>query len=303
MPTRWLENAGLKVVSVFIAILLWLVVAGEEPAERSLRVPLEVRGLPANVEIADLPVETVEVRVRGASGALRELAAEDVVAMLDLQAVAPGRRLFQITSDEIEVPLGVEVVQVNPPTLTLRFETAATRMLPVAPAITGRVAAGYVVSGVTASPPMFEVIGPQSAIRQASELLTEPVSVEGATGSVRQIVTVGATIPGVRLRTPQRATVTVTVVAAETRRTLHDVRVQLRNVGPGLVARTVPPTVAVTLGGSAEALAEVSADSLVVYVDLSGLREGVHELPVRTDRGRGFGVTALDPSVVQVVVE
>ena len=297
------RNLGLKIVSVFIALLLWLVVADEQPAERGLRVPLELLNLPSGIDVVDLPVESVDVRVRGASRTLGRLVPGDLVAVLDLETVGTGPRLFQLTPEQVRAPFGVEVVQVSPPTVALRFEISSSRRLPIAPVVSGEVAPGYVIGRVTADPAEAEVIGPQSVVAQMSELLTEPILVDGATASVRRLVMVGAASPNVRLKTPQRATVEVAVVPAPVERTLQHVPVYLRNVAPGLVARALPPVVAATLRGSEEAMARVSVEVITAFVDLAGLGAGAYELPVRVDRTTGFGVAGTDPTVVQIVLE
>lgn len=298
-----LRNFGLKIVSIFIAFLLWLIVAGEQPAERGLRIPLELQNLPPNMEVVDLPMEVVDVRVRGPSGALSRLAPGDLVAVLDLQSVKPGPRLFHLTPEQVRAPFGVEVAQVSPPTLALRFENSATRTVPIAPAIVGEVAPGYVVSKVTTEPATVEVIGPQSVVTQVSEALTEPVSVAGAVKPVRESVTVGAASPNVRLKTPQRAIVTVTVVPAPTEKALDRVPVRLRNITPGLTAQALPPVISVRVRGSEQALARLRSNSVTAFVDLSGLGVGVYELPVRVDSTTGFGVVEMRPAVVQILVE
>ena len=63
-----IRNLGLKLLSICIAALLWLVVAGERVVERVLRVPVELQNLPAELEIVSNPPDTVEVRVRGLVG-------------------------------------------------------------------------------------------------------------------------------------------------------------------------------------------------------------------------------------------
>jgi YbbR domain-containing protein len=245
----------------------------------------------------------VDVRVRGPSGTLSRLAAGDMVAVLDLQAARPGQRLFHLTPDQIRTPFGVEVAQVNPPTVALRFETAATRAVPVAPAVIGEVAEGFVIRDITAEPPTVEVIGPQSAILRLSEALTEPVSVEGAKTSVREAVTVGAAGPNVRLKTAQRAIVTVDVVPAPTEQTLDRVPVRVRNVASGLMSRAIPSVVTVRVRGSREAVDRLRSDAVTVFVDVAGLGPGLYELPLRTDRTATFGVAGMEPSVVQIVLE
>ena len=45
------RHLGLKVVSVALAALLWLLVSGEQIVERALRIPLEFTNLPAQLEL------------------------------------------------------------------------------------------------------------------------------------------------------------------------------------------------------------------------------------------------------------
>src|SRR6266540_3899939 len=153
MKRPWpFRHVGLKLLSVAVALLLWLVVSGEETVERGLRVPLELQQLPAGLELTgDIP-PTVDVRVRGASGTLSRMAQGDIITVLDLRAAREGRRLFPLTPDQVRVPFGVEVVQVSPSAVALVFERSASRHVPVVPAVDGRPAAGYVIGAKTADP-------------------------------------------------------------------------------------------------------------------------------------------------------
>ncbi len=68
------RHFGLKVISLALATLLWLLVAGQREAERSLRVPLEYRNVPDQIELLGEPASLVDVRLRGTSGALGAVA-------------------------------------------------------------------------------------------------------------------------------------------------------------------------------------------------------------------------------------
>ena len=205
------RNLGLKFLSTLVAILLWLVVAGERVVERVMRAPVEFQNLPAGLELVGSPPDTVEVRLRGSSGALSRMAAGDMSAVLDLATARPGRRLFHITQNQVSVPYGIEIVQVGPSTLTMEFEVSGIRTVPVEPDIDGRPASGYEVTKVTSDPEMVEVAGPETALKQLQSATTEPVSVTDQTRSVREVVTIGVPDSSVRLRSPQTAIVTVTI--------------------------------------------------------------------------------------------
>ena len=68
-----LRNIWLKFLSISIATLLWLVVAGDRIVERALRVPIEFQNLPVGLEIVGDQPESVDVRLRASSGALGRL--------------------------------------------------------------------------------------------------------------------------------------------------------------------------------------------------------------------------------------
>jgi YbbR domain-containing protein len=212
MKRLWpFRHLNLKVWSVILAALLWFVVAGEETVERSFRVPLELQQFPVGLELqADAP-SLVDIRVRGASGALSRINPGDLVAQLDLKTARSGRRLYQLTPEQVRTPSGLEVVQIMPPSLALVFENSATKIVPVAPEIEGTPAPGFAVGKIVSDPSTVEVIGPESAVARVAEAITEPISVEAATHDVKDTVTVGLFDQALRLKTPKTATVTVQV--------------------------------------------------------------------------------------------
>ena len=292
-------HLGLKLLSLGLALLLWMVVSGEETVERGLRVPLELQQMPAGIELlGDVPT-TVDVRVRGGSGTLSRVGPGDVVAVLDLRSARAGRRLFPLTPEQVRRPFGVEVVQVTPSAVAIAFETSAWREVPIAPAYDGRPAPGFVVGAMSADPKVVDVIGPDSAVRRATEVLAEPVPVSGATTTVRQAVTLGLLDPSLRLKSTRSATVTVQIVPAPLARTLRNRPVHLENLGDNLQAEAVPAAVELTLRGNRDALSHISSDDIKAFIDLAGLGPGQYMLDVHVDSPE-MGVTRIDPASVQV---
>jgi len=205
------RNLGLKFLSTLVASLLWLIVAGERVVERVMRAPVEFQNLPAGLELVGDPPDTVEVRLRGSSGALSRLTAADMSAVLDLSTARPGRRLFHITQNQVNVPYGIDIVQVGPSTLTIEFELSGIRRVKVEPDVDGRPADGFEVTAIKSDPEEVEVAGPETALRRLQAAITEPVSISNQTRTVREVVTIGVPNSTLRLRTPQTAVVTVTI--------------------------------------------------------------------------------------------
>jgi YbbR domain-containing protein len=294
------RHFGLKVISLALATVLWLLVAGQREAERSLRVPLEYRNVPDQIELLGEPVSLVDVRLRGTSGALAQLRGTDLVAVIDLRGARPGRRLFHLLPADVVVPTGVKVLQISPPTLSLTFEATAMRTVPVVPDIDDEPAPGFEVTRVTSDPATVDVAGPASEVRGVTEATTEPVNVRGATRPVIDTVSIGVPDSNVRLRNPRDAIVTVEIRPVPVERTVTGVSVELRNAASGVRATSTPSAVTVVLRGPANELAALKPAGLAVYADLAGLGRGRYNLPVRYDQMKNVTIQRVEPTQIDV---
>jgi YbbR domain-containing protein len=299
------RNLALKFLAISLAVLLWFTVSGEPTiVERGLRIPLEFQNIPDGLEIVgDMP-DTIDVRVRGSSAILSRLEPGEVVAVLDLQTARPGSRLFDLVTEQVRAPFGVDVAQVAPATIALDLERSGPpREVPVVPAVEGEPAPGYVVGEVSSEPATVLVVGPESRLQQLTEVMTEPVVVAGATAPVTAEVTVGVPDLALRLSVPRRAVVTVDVVPAPAERTLREVPVHVRNVSAQLAAQVVPPVVTVRVRGSRPQVQSLRSDSVDAFIDLAGLGSGSYNLTVQAEAQGQLGVVDVEPPVVQVTLQ
>ena len=301
MAVSLFRDLWLKVFATALAVLLWLTVAGDPIAERGLRVPLEFENVPDSVEILGNPPETVEVRLRGSSAVLRRLETGDVAAIIDLGSERPGNRLFDMTADQVRAPLGVEVTQVIPSTVSLTLEEEGSpRMVPVVPDLEGEPAPGFVVGRVVVDPATVAVVGPQSKLRQLTEAMTEPLDVTNAAVPIEATLTVGVADPNLRLETPRAVRVTVEIVRAPVERTLAEVPVRPRNLASALSATLTPESITVTVHGPPELMRGLENNAVGAFVDLAGLGAGVWNVSVTVAPRRAFRVTQFEPTIVQV---
>jgi YbbR domain-containing protein len=297
------RHLGLKVVALVCASLLWLTVAGEHIVERNLRVPVEFRNIPQQLEVVGDPPENVDVRLRGSSALLSRLVPGEVVAVVDLQQARPGPRLFHIRPEQVRSPYGVEVAQVIPSTLGIELERTARRIVPVIAPTDGDPAPGFVVGPITAEPATVEIEGPESRVKKLASAMTESITVSGAREKVRDVVAVGLIDSAVRLVKPQDVTVIVEVLPAPIERELRGVLVRARNLGSGLAApRISPDRVMLSVRGRREALSDVDASTVDTFVDLAGLGPGQYNLRVQVDPSQHFGVSEINPAVVGVTI-
>ena len=300
MAVVGLRHIGLKVMSIALAALIWLIVAGEQVVERVVRIPLEFSNMPAQLEPVGEPPNVVDVRVRGSSGRLSRIPAGELVAVVDLQGARPGQRLFHIAGSDVRAPFGVEVLQVTPSSLYMAFEPSATKAVPIVPAVEGDPAPGFEIGTRSAEPPTVEVIGPQSTVAQITSAITEPVSVAGASAQVVEMVTVGVSDPSVRLKRTDPVRVTVSIRAAQLQWAVQGVPVKVLNATGR--ATVTPTTVTVHLRGPRDAMG-ADASSFEASIDATGLKPGDYQMPVRIVIPPRVGWTRIDPDQVRVRIQ
>ena len=228
------RHLGLKILSIALAGAIWLTVGDQRAVERTMRVPLEYHNLPANLELMASPPDTVEVRLRGPSGTIGRLLPGEVVAVLDLTAARPGTRLFHMLADEVRVPYGVGVSQVNPAARAADVRAVRDARRAGRPGRRRRAGAGL----SHRTDPVVARAGDGGRARPATSsasrsATTEPVSVANATANVIDRVVVGVANELVRLDQPQSATVSVEIVQVAEDKRLERVPVATRGLGRG----------------------------------------------------------------------
>ncbi len=176
----FVHNIGLKLVSLLLAVGLWLAVAHDLPAEIEVKVPLEFRNLPDNLEIDSASFTEAQIRIRGPERVIHRLQPADVRAEIDLTNVHPGERTFDLNGGQIHVPQEVEVVQIIPGQFHLSFDNRASRVVEIRPRVIGNFANGMRVEQVIADPSQVMIAGPQRRVEAVEAATTDPVDVSGA---------------------------------------------------------------------------------------------------------------------------
>jgi YbbR domain-containing protein len=174
------HNIGFKLVSLLLAIGLWMVVARDPIAEVEMKVPIEFHNLPDNLEVDSASFTEAQIRVRGPERVIHRLQTADVRAEIDLASVRPGERTFDLTGRQVHVPQDLEVVQIIPGQFHLSFDNRETRTVEIRPRVTGTFASGMRVAQVIADPPTIMITGPQRRVDAVEDAITDPVDVSGA---------------------------------------------------------------------------------------------------------------------------
>jgi YbbR domain-containing protein len=204
------RNLGLKFIALVLGTLLWFTISGYQ-IERRISVPVSYRNVPAQLELTGEQIERVSVHVRGDDNIVSALNEGSVRVVVDLAGSQPGSNIVPLRTSHVSAPTSVEVMQIEPSTVTVTLERAGQVVVPVRPTIEGQPAPGYAVGAITIEPSVVTVAGPESRLRGPIAVVTERVLLEGRTSRVVQEVGVGVTDAQLRVHSPHTVRVTVQI--------------------------------------------------------------------------------------------
>jgi YbbR domain-containing protein len=195
------ENLPLKIFSLLVAVLAWLVVHGEEERLRDFVVPLDYVNLSPSFDISGELVDTVTVRLRAPEVVLKTITEDSISAPIDLSQLPAGEQRIDLTEKMITVPGGAQVVRITPAMVTLTIEERATREVPVVAEFAGLPADGYHKVAHSIEPAMVTIAGPASQVDSVRRVMTGTIVLEGETGDMEvQVRPIPEAPPGNRVR-------------------------------------------------------------------------------------------------------
>ncbi len=179
LKNLFLKNWGLKLLSLLLAIILWLTLFPEEKtfSEKTLSVPLELHNIPSQVELVQKPPATVDVKIRAPKRLISEIGPANIRAILDLQKADVQQTEYPLKTNMISLPQGAEVKDIYPFQVFLKLERTKEVMMKVEPKFIGELPDGYKLVKTEIIPPEVLIKGPESQIKSSYKVATTPVDI------------------------------------------------------------------------------------------------------------------------------
>ena len=298
------SNLGLKASAVGIAILMFSLVHGAEDMERNVYIGVVVRP-PTDAQEMILVTETpdrVRVRLKGSRARLNAIRQENLPPV-DVKLKTRDESRYYFEKEMFDLPTGVSVVQVVPPSLTFKWVPRAVRELPVEVFLDGDLPEGLEWAGEPeVFPETIEVDGPRDVVNSMRTVRSMEVDVSELEEGVvqREIPLVGA--PTNTSFEAQTVLVTLRVQPKMKERVLSPLRVDAE----GTVPRALRPrAVAARIRGPEAVVDELLPASVLAIVNLTDtlVAKGSVAVPVEL-RGLpdGIEVLSIEPASVTVLL-
>lgn len=297
------ENVGLKAGALGIAILMFSLVHGAEDMERNVYVDVVIRP-PPDAKDMILVTETpdrVRVRLKGSRARLNSLRQEALPAV-DVELKSRDDTRYYFEKEMFDLPTGVSVMQVVPPSLVFKWVPRAVRDIPVEVFLEGSLARGLEWAGEPeVFPEAVEVEGPRDVVNSIRTVRSMQIDVSELEEGVvqREVQLVAA--PANTNFDAQSVLVTLRVQPKLKVRVLSPLRVDAEGVVPRALR---PRAVAARIRGPETLVDALNPASVLAIVSLSEVstKKGSASVPVEL-RGLpdGIEVLGVQPSAVTVL--
>ena len=264
----FIEDWSLKLLSLAIAVVLWLLVTGQnEPVTAHLNVQLNfIR--PQSLEISNDPPRTVDVMLTGSRNKLDDLTSLDLVATVDISDQRAGERVLRL-ADKAQIPLpqGVKVDGYQPSAIPVRLEPIIERQVVIEPRVEGKPADGFELYSIHPNKGSVMLRGPESRVLALQKVTTESIWLGGRKESfTAPNVAIDVPDPKVDLLEP---IVSVDVEIGERRieKTFSGVAATSTDGG-----RVQPASVSATVLGPASMVESLKTEELKVVFDGTNTR-------------------------------
>ena len=115
------HNWRAKLGAFAAVMILWLILVGPQNTEVGFTIPVVYYNIPANLDLESKRTQEVYLRLRGSREFLRLLDPGHLRAQVDLKEAREGPMRYSLSATDVNVPLGVQVAGVDPPTMTVHL--------------------------------------------------------------------------------------------------------------------------------------------------------------------------------------
>jgi YbbR domain-containing protein len=267
-----LRNLGLKLTSIFLAVLLWSQIEGQQRVVRTVPVLLEFVNMPTGLEIVNDYRKEVNVRLsRPLSARMDE---RQLAAVIDLRDCQPGQNILPVTEGSIRnLSSGVEIEGIEQNRIRLDLERTRRKTVKIEPIIVGQPAEGFELGGTRVNPSEVLVSGPEARLELVTEADTQPIDIGGKTESFSQNVYLDLEDP--RLRFESADSVDVLVFIEEERRDMT-MKLPVQVLPKAARVRVSPSSIEVTISVPISFDGEIDSKDFYAVITIE---EGVDTTP------------------------
>lgn len=120
----FIQDLTKKGVSFLLVFAFWALLAGQQNYSQNMIVPIEYKKIPPNMELV-APPQNVNITIKGIRKIVSSLRIEDIRLELDISLAQFGKRTFNFSQKDINLPPGIQVIYLEPTMVRLEFKNTS----------------------------------------------------------------------------------------------------------------------------------------------------------------------------------
>ncbi len=294
------KNLGLKILSLAFAIMLWFFVVGEEKAEITISLPVELVNIPSNLVVANDVPSYIDVRVYGPRSLIRAVATQGISRVIDLKGAVPGKFLVHITPDSIPLPAGIRVMRINPQNIEIELDHLLRKRVLVHPVVDGKPNEYFKIINIMVDPSEVLLIGPEKELMRLKKIDTLPIDIKGATSTIER--TVALDLGKIHASPVDTSSVKIIVNIGPVQGERRITHIPVIHRGPKNF-KFWPKVVSAVLEGPKIGLKQLEPRDILVEIDSRTLEPGKHKVAPVVTIPDGFKLKRIIPETITVTVK
>jgi YbbR domain-containing protein len=252
--------------------------------------------------LADKEIKPQSVFIKGPKTLVNRVS--EVIAYVDVSE----------STKDLNVTVPIKLVDVDgkevnglekePNVVDVFIPVKRVKTVPIEIQTEGNIPQGYEMGDIKISPSTVKIMGDEDELAAVKSIKTEVVNI--STFLEKESVELKLIIPeGIELAEPSikpSADIDIHKIIEKTMEYNLD-EISVNNLGGGLSIdnnATAPSHIAVTVKGSDKIIEPLTKEDLPLFIDLDGLGEGAHTVPVKVNEINGVEIVNINPSEIQI---
>jgi hypothetical protein len=283
------RNWPIKAAALFLALMLYVAVALQQPVTTSFDVTLNIQLPPGRALVQKAPKVRVQVSGKGTQILkLRSLAGDITRRVPDTLTASVWAIHLDPTEVELALPKGadVRVMEIRPSEITLALDSVARKDVRIVSLVSVTLDSGQILhGGLSMTPTMARLVGPEKSLAAIDSVTTIPTEITSVSGAFQRQVPIDTMPLGIVRLAPKQVTISGEMgVIAE--RSFAGIPVE---TGAGAITSFIvtPARVSVAVRGPEERVQRLTRDSVrvVAHITRADGTGGLARITVVAPRG------------------
>src|SRR5256714_5186042 len=200
----FVRNWPIKLAAVFFAIMLSVAVAAQQPLSQTFAMRLAV-GIPPGRTVRQQPAGVAVVIAGKGSEILKLRSFPRVIRKVIPDTFSASLWRIQLQAADVELPKGidVQVADIRPRDVEILLDSVSHKDVRIVPRVKVEAESGYVLRGLSITPSLARVVGPEKSLAKLDSVTTLPTVISIVSGPFFQTVPIETTCLGIVRISPQ----------------------------------------------------------------------------------------------------